>query len=118
MSPLPKNESTRRQYLLRLHIITNLGGRCNNPECKWLNEDGTMGCTDIRALQIDHIDGDGNKQLRSGRGGGLVYYRIVRDDIKYSALSNTRCWYQLLCANCNWIKRHTNHEAQGFLQHR
>src|SRR5271157_497603 len=38
----------------RLYLISLLGGRCADPDCAWVNEDGSRGCTDVRCLQIDH----------------------------------------------------------------
>lgn len=67
-----------------------LGNKCAN--CSW---------TDIRALQIDHIIpiGDASRRLLNHRGVKL--YRNVFRNPEY---------FQLLCANCNWIKRHENKE--------
>jgi hypothetical protein len=57
------------------------------------------GFNDIRALQIDHINGGGVKQGRS-------YYKHINDpDIKLKL--------QVLCANCNWIKRAENNENKS-----
>ena len=60
------------------------------------------GYSDIRALELDHINGDGNIHRRklSGRsysGGGTVTYL----DLKKKGFPNG---YQVLCRNCNWIK--------------
>lgn len=90
--------STERQRRLRVEIIQLLGGKCK--EC---------GFSDGRALQIDHIFGGGNKELLNGRRGGLMYY--------YKVLRDQTGQYQLLCANCNWIKRHEQKEAGGRNQH-
>lgn len=71
-------------------LFTLLGNRC-------------IGCdfSDSRALRIDHIKGKG---YLDKRGRGLNFYRIL-------VLSETaRKEVQLLCANCNWIKRHENKE--------
>src|SRR5689334_21178393 len=46
---------------LRRKLLAILGGRCSNPKCRPLNEDGTLGCTDLRILHIDHKNGNGNK---------------------------------------------------------
>lgn len=62
------------------------------------------GFSDIRALQIDHINGGGCKELKKLTSPGV--YRKV---IKYAT------GYQLLCANCNWIKRFENHENNMLL---
>jgi predicted Zn-ribbon and HTH transcriptional regulator len=67
----------RRNTVLRL-----LGGKCVR-----------CGFGDPRALQIDHVKGDGcNTPFRDYRKA----IKIIR------ALPGI---YQLLCANCNWIKR-------------
>jgi hypothetical protein len=58
------------------------------------------GFTDSRALQIDHVHGGGAQELK--RIHTDMYYRKV--------LADTEGTYQLLCANCNWIKRHENNE--------
>lgn len=46
-------------------------------------------------LQIDHINGDGVRY----KDGGFYIFRILQEIKKGSRE------YQLLCANCNWIKR-------------
>ena len=53
------------------------------------------GFSDIRALQIDHINGGGSKHKRSC-SGSHEYYKTM---IVYPED------YQLLCANCNQIKK-------------
>jgi len=63
------------------------------------------GFTDERALQIDHIDGGGfyeRKKLKINPKGffGYALQSVLRGEKKY----------QLLCANCNWIKRSENKE--------
>lgn len=115
---MAESKSTVRQRNLRSEIMRKLGERCSNPDCRWHNDDGTRGCTDIRALQIDHVGGGGSMELRSGHGVGLAHLYRVRTDLKYSALAGTPSSYQLLCANCNWIKRHANGEARGADQHK
>ena len=72
---------------------------------KWKNEiykllgDKCIKCgfSDKRALQIDHINGDGylDKNKRT-----LTYYKLV-----FLSIKNGEKRYQMLCANCNWIKR-------------
>ena len=81
---------------LREAIIQKYGAQCN--QC---------GINDHRVLQVDHINGGGRKELRTYQKGGSTYsygyYKAVLKD-------NTDK-YQLLCSNCNWIKRHTNNEV-------
>ena len=61
---------------------------------------------DMRALQIDHIHGKG--YLHRKRIQGKAFYRhILENSIR--SLSD----YQILCANCNWIKRDEQNENRG-----
>ena len=107
---MPESKSTTRQRILRLEILDKLGRRCASPDCRWHNDDGTSGCTDVRALQIDHVDGGGSTELQAGHGAGLAHLYRVRSD--------TTGRYQVLCANCNWIKRYMDREARGADQHK
>lgn len=56
------------------------------------------GFDDYRALQIDHINGGGSKNR-------LIQAKL-KEDIKRNPGK-----YQVLCANCNWIKRYENKES-------
>jgi len=61
------------------------------------------GFSDYRALQIDHINGDGKSERPLLR----------RDDYYPNVLKSFLAGegrYQLLCCNCNWIKREENGE--------
>src|SRR6267378_5501639 len=59
------------------------------------------GFDDDRALQIDHVNGGGRAD-HVKRGPRAIYKE---------ALSNPGSGkYQILCANCNWIKRAENNE--------
>lgn len=94
---------TRRwQRNMQAVIFKKYGSRCNNSSCGWINEDGSKGCTDIRCLQIDHVNGGGNKEIK--QLSFSVRLRKILDD--------TEGVYQLLCSNCNWIKRTTNNEIK------
>lgn len=82
-----KKHSQKWQLDLRIRLIEYLGGKC--VKC---------GFSDPRALQIDHINGDGNlMRTRSNHGWSQFYREIISK--KYDGK------VQLLCANCNWIKR-------------
>ena len=67
--------------------------------------DGAIKCAlcsfdDIRALSIDHINNDGYKHRKEGRN--------VKDFYRW--LKN-HCYpdgFQVLCMNCQFIKRHNN----------
>jgi len=96
--------STRKcREKLKREIFELLGGCCTNPYGQHKEP-----YTDIRALQIDHINGGGRK----GRHGksSISIYRDILIQIKSGSKN-----YQLLCANCNWIKRYKNHEQPYFI---
>lgn len=62
------------------------------------NKCGKCGFSDRRALQVDHVLGNGKQDKHRG----IPMYKKV--------LADTTGMYQLLCANCNWIKRHERGE--------
>lgn len=70
------------------------------------------GCTDIRALQIDHVNNDGAEERRKiggafgPKGGQMPLSRHKMQAIYLMALEDAEGRYQLLCANCNVIKEH------------
>ena len=56
-------------------------------------------------MQIDHINGGGVRdQLVNGHSVWRLRRAIMAD------LGAACAKYQVLCANCNWIKRFTNNE--------
>jgi hypothetical protein len=87
----PEKRAYFREYnrKLRLKVIAYLGGKCTD-----------CGFSDARALQVDHKDGDGWRELKAGPGfrGGYARYRSI-------LAGKEKGRYQLLCSNCNWIKR-------------
>jgi hypothetical protein len=91
----PVNTEWNRNYSriirekFRKEIFNKFGNKCIK-----------CGFSDIRALQIDHVYGGGDKERKIV--GNLQFYRLV--------LRDTTGKYQLLCANCNWIKRIENNE--------
>ena len=83
-TPEQRGQWNRQAYLnLRAKAIAALGGKCLH-----------CGFSDERALQIDHKNGGGGIELKSI--GALKIYKAAKDGHPD---------YQLLCANCNWIKR-------------
>jgi len=60
---------------------------------------------DIRALQLDHINGGGSKDRKSNRSTSKIVRRYKAD------LSQLKLIYQVLCANCNVIKKYENNET-------
>lgn len=62
------------------------------------------GFSDWRALQIDHVNGGGCKEVK--KLGLLNMYKRIYEYPQE---------YQLLCANCNWIKRYEKGEFPGMI---
>jgi len=91
-------EARRKRYWKRKeYIFKELGNKCKH--CR---------ISDLRVLQIDHIDGGGHKEIKSFNSGGFLHYyyrQLIQDRDKFLKK------YQLLCANCNWIKRVENGES-------
>ena len=80
-------------YNNRMRTIEILGGKCV-----------VCGFSDCRALQVDHINSDG-KEERLGRGH--------TQSALHTAIGNSPEKFQLLCANCNIIKKHESGEIKG-----
>lgn len=89
--------------LLKQEIIDLLGNECSNP----FNLNHGDFLTDIRCLQIDHVKGNGHFEIEKYHGGSRAYYLHILEQIKSGSKD-----YQLLCANCNWIKRVENKESE------
>ncbi len=89
----------------RAVLVAELGGKCScSGDGCW--HDGPCGMDDRRCLQLDHINGDGAAdRKRLGRSHISGYY--------YSRLVEARQKIQLLCANCNWVKRVQNGEIRN-----
>lgn len=64
------------------------------------------GFSDPRALQIDHINGGGKKEMTQTY---KTHSRMIWGYLKLSP-DEIRKKLQILCANCNWIKVHENKE--------
>ena len=87
-----KRAGTNFQKKIRLEVIEFLGGKCLR-----------CGFTDPRALQLDHLYSNGS-QDRVHRSWQVMYREIISGQDKS---------IQLLCANCNWIKRDEQRECFG-----
>lgn len=83
---LHKESSTDR---IRKAIFTKLGGKCVR-----------CGIDNPIVLQVDHVNGGGVAE-KIALGSFEMWRRM---------LENKNGEYQLLCANCNMIKRHENGE--------
>lgn len=81
-------KDNKHRHRARLAAIVFLGSKC--VRCQFI---------DIRALQIDHVNGGGNQEKKR-IGDYAMYKRVIECPNDY----------QLLCANCNWIKRYEENE--------
>lgn len=104
-----------KRMRLQEAAFAKLGNRCSNPACQWLNADGTRGCMDRRCLQIDHVNNDGYKgRYTIGRKGRIVQ---AGPEARYKEiLADQENRFQILCANCNWIKKEIFRLSQLELQ--
>ena len=90
-----RKNNDKYNHNIRKTLIELLGGKCKK-----------CGFKDIRALQVDHINGGGKKEIH--KYSAKIRYKNYIESIK-----NKEEKYQLLCANCNWIKRFENKEVVG-----
>jgi len=98
-----KNRQSRLKKMSEYH--KKIYDRARSDVFKILgNSCSRCGFDDKRALQIDHVNGDGAKEKRNFNNNALSLLKRVVDKPKE---------YQILCANCNWIKRHENNEGGG-----
>lgn len=65
----------------------------------------SCGFSDIRALSIDHVNGDGAEHRKTIAGGSQMYAWLKRHGYPSG--------FQVLCMNCQWIKRAEQNEATG-----
>lgn len=91
-----RKKNYAREYLRksRAAVLEALGGKCLR-----------CGFNDRRALQIDHVNGGGSKERKEKGFKQEFHKHVLNSFIK----GENR--YQLLCANCNWIKRFENNEV-------
>jgi len=96
-----RNHKERMDDLAKRHIlgyrkrlVDLLGGKC-----------ARCGFSDYRALQIDHKNGGGRKETLV-RGNIQMYLRYLKSP------EEAKLHLQVLCANCNWIKRVENKEVK------
>lgn len=92
--PRELNARIKKKDKLKLEVMTHY---CKgSPKCK-------CGYNDIRALTIDHVDGDGAEHRREIGGGGIKLYVWLKNN-------NYPDGFQILCMNCQFIKRMENFE--------
>lgn len=94
------DDSRRRYWRLKGEMFSLLGEKCVR-----------CGFSDKRALQFDHVNGGGSKEDESGlTGQKQLNYYVNNPEIAKKTL-------QVLCANCNWIKRHEQNEEMRPFKH-
>jgi hypothetical protein len=93
--------NARRRKEIRNEIFEILGNQCSNPNCPIPKEK-----MDRNALQIDHVKGNGVREVKNLNNYSR-YLLHVREEIKKDSKK-----YQLLCAYCNWLKRYSNSEMR------
>ena len=76
-------------HKLRLAVLKKLGEKCI--QC---------GFADWRALQIDHVKNNGAEERKE------LHYKRFYKKILEMTQTELQENYQLLCANCNWIKKY------------
>lgn len=90
-----RKNNDKYNHSLRKQVIDCFGGKCKK-----------CGFGDKRALQIDHINGGGYQEIKNL--SAKQRYKLVLESV-----SRKENKYQLLCANCNWIKRFEDKEIKG-----
>lgn len=97
MQPRNSERHKSQYYKVKFRIFELLGNKCI-----------LCGFENPAALQIDHINGNGARERQLYRTRGLrTYYRDIRRKIETGDNS-----YQLLCANCNCIKKALSGEVK------
>ena len=86
---------------LKLEVFTHYSGT-NPPQCANPYGEHKEPYTTLSTLSLDYIKGG---HRRSGISMGHELYRMLRKE-------GCPIGWQVLCMNCQWIKRSLNHEAQ------
>lgn len=97
----PEKNTAYYRNKIKEKIYKLLGNKCANPYN--LDHGDFVGA--YASLQIDHVNGGGNKERKNNYSN---YYRIILKKIQEGSKE-----YQLLCTNCNWIKMIKNKEWEG-----
>jgi len=87
-----RSYSNKKSFELKMALLTLIGTKC-----------GKCNFDDIRALQFDHIKGGGSVDRKLHAGHNFYRYYLSHPEIAIRKL-------QVLCANCNHIKRYENEE--------
>ena len=96
----PEYRQYRKQQYMRRKMDVMSHYSNGVPKC------ATCGIEDIRVLSIDHVEGGGNAHKKSTgvmTSGDKMYHWLRKN--KYPP------GFQVLCMNCQFIKRHENNEC-------
>lgn len=100
-----RNRDNERYHRFKNEVYKLFNNKCANP----YNIDHSTFEQNkfyIYCLQIDHINGGGRIELDIVNNRVKYYMKIIK------SIKENKNEYQLLCANCNWIKLHVNNEFQ------
>lgn len=93
--------SRRTQYRNKITVIKHYSPdmSCQNPKCLV-----PSGCRDMRCLSMDHINGGGTRHVDEIKkhGTSTLYAWLIKNNYPKG--------YQVLCMNCQFIKRIENKE--------
>jgi hypothetical protein len=95
LSSYPNVKIKAERRLKRVRMIRKLGGKC----CK-------CGFSDYRGLQVDHVEGGGSSRSVAVTSRSSFYNNFY-DEV----MSDDKGAFQLLCANCNMIKKYETGEG-------
>lgn len=87
-------DQRQERRALRIELLDRAGGAC--ARCNF---------DDWRALQVDHVNGDGYKEKRKPV--------TTRAELERRLARVLAGELQVLCANCNWIKFYEKREGPG-----
>lgn len=93
----------RRVYLKELTAKVNLKLEVFAKYCDQGVRCKKCGFADERALTIDHVEGNGNQHRATIKRKGTSFYRWLKQQAYPDG-------FQVLCMNCQFIKRHENGE--------
>ena len=87
----------RYQMLIKVEVLSHYSN--GTPQCNRCAE------SRIECLSIDHEEGEGSSHRRkvSNGRGGYAFYKWLKNH-------NFPAGFQVLCMNCQWIKKIANHE--------
>lgn len=87
----------RRGREIKLEVLGHYSKNGDEPVCT------RCGFSDIRALSIDHVLGGGSAHRQDYKATGNHFYNWLKKE-------NYPSGYQVLCMNCQFIKRHEKSE--------